>query len=99
MNEELIQRVLTKVLNREFRSRRELGLALGIPRTSASSYVSRLKERAVALGLVDPRQWEFSFATGKNGQRGKDKGPRKATLGPTAKKILERLNQEAPTAP
>ena len=90
MSRDIIERVVTKVLNREFRSRTELAKYLGV----TTGYVSQLRQSAVEIGLVDSKQWASSFRTGKNGQRGPDKNPRKPRIGAATKRVMEVLEQE-----
>ena len=90
MTTDIIERVVTRVLDREFRSRTELAKALGVD----SSYVARISQKAVKLGLVDGKDWAASFRTGKSGLRGKDRNPRQERLGPTSKRVLKVLTSE-----
>lgn len=93
MTKDVIERVVERVLHREFRTRLELGKALG---GVSSGYITRLSRRAVELGLVDSEQWMESFKTGKkSGQRGPNKQPRKERLGPTATRVLQALESSA----
>lgn len=90
MSSDLIKLVVTRVLNREFRSRTELANALGVH----NSYVARLSRKAVEYGLVDRQAWASSFRTGRKGQRGKNKNPRRPRLGPTAQRVLQILTAD-----
>lgn len=93
MSTDLIKRVVHLVTTRGFRTRSELAKYLGV----RTCYVARLGQKAVALGLVDKKEWDRGFRSGaKTGQRGKDRPTtiRKERIGPTTARILNALESQ-----